>query len=690
MIFLLAAAVAIGLVSLVALAIVVIDGAVAVWILLAPAGLGIVLLTRLVPQLDRARLLVFGSAIGYAILSMVVLICGLAGIMSRIFWIVFLVAGTLCSAVVIYRMFISGSGDQRSKPKPAAGRTRLALAVILPFLIITLLGTTIPPGVLWAGEGRGYDVLEYHLQGPREWFDAGKINYLPHNVYTSLPFNAEMSYLLAMIVYQSPHRAIYCCQLIHCFTVIMFVLTVYVICRQWSLSAGLAALVITASCPWLTYLGPLAYNEGGMLWLSAVVLGLVLYKRPGHTEDRPPQIGPAAAAGLAAGLACGFKYTAGAMIALPAAIVLLWRSAGTFSKWSTRRTLLPLACYLAACVLAVCPWLVRNYCWTGNPVYPFAYKYLDGKDWNDQLDQRWQAAHKARPEQQSLKAKMAALYRQGLTNPIFIRIEAAAANLLGRQDHAKKILSPPPIRQRPHYGLALVLLPAMLLVVRKLRATDRQMLFVLALQALFWLGFTHLQDRFLVLCIIPAAIIAAGGATLLTRRPMQVLYIGILALAAVVNFTEVYKLFYRHTHSPAGQPIAWYGQDQVFLDNQLNKHLPVDAKVMLVGEARAFYYNRPTVYWTVFNNNGFVNAAKAGPQQAGDFIYRNGITHIYIDWPEVRRLQRTYDFDPCITPALFARLQTPTAGITLQKIDLPKQMPHYELYRVIPRAKAKS
>ena len=45
-----------------------------------------------------------------------------------------------------------------------------------------------------------FDVLEYHLEGPREYFQSGRIGYLPHNVYTNMPFNVEMLHLLAMEV----------------------------------------------------------------------------------------------------------------------------------------------------------------------------------------------------------------------------------------------------------------------------------------------------------------------------------------------------------------------------------------------------------------------------------------------------------------------------------------------------------
>ena len=75
--------------------------------------------------------------------------------------------------------------------------TVLLLLLVVP-LVVMLFGACLPPGLLWPGEANGYDVLEYHLQGPREYYQAGRIMFLPHNVYTSFPQQMELLYLLLM------------------------------------------------------------------------------------------------------------------------------------------------------------------------------------------------------------------------------------------------------------------------------------------------------------------------------------------------------------------------------------------------------------------------------------------------------------------------------------------------------------
>ena len=61
-----------------------------------------------------------------------------------------------------------------------------------PFLLVMALGAMLPT--------IDFDAIEYHLQGPKEYYQAGRIAFLPHNVYTSMPFGVEMLHLLGMEV----------------------------------------------------------------------------------------------------------------------------------------------------------------------------------------------------------------------------------------------------------------------------------------------------------------------------------------------------------------------------------------------------------------------------------------------------------------------------------------------------------
>ena len=68
------------------------------------------------------------------------------------------------------------------------GRSWWWLAV--PFVLVIVGGALLPP--------IDFDVLEYHLQVPREWVQSGRITFLPHNVYGNMPLGAETLAALTM------------------------------------------------------------------------------------------------------------------------------------------------------------------------------------------------------------------------------------------------------------------------------------------------------------------------------------------------------------------------------------------------------------------------------------------------------------------------------------------------------------
>ena len=104
----------------------------------------------------------------------------------------------------------------------------------VPFLVLALVGAMVPPGMLWTPlEPHGYDVVEYHLQVPREWYEAHHIGRLHHNVFSYFPFIVEMHYLLAMHLLGGPWAGMYLAQLMHLAFMILTVLAVYGLARRW-------------------------------------------------------------------------------------------------------------------------------------------------------------------------------------------------------------------------------------------------------------------------------------------------------------------------------------------------------------------------------------------------------------------------------------------------------------------------
>jgi hypothetical protein len=83
-------------------------------------------------------------------------------------------------------------------------------------------------------------------------------------------------------------------------------------------------------------------------------------------------------AGVAAGLAAGTKMTGLGMIAV-AVVWILWPT----GKSDTRRGRVGTAAIAAGLALLLAlPWYIKTFIYTGNPVYPFFYSTLGGRNWS--------------------------------------------------------------------------------------------------------------------------------------------------------------------------------------------------------------------------------------------------------------------------------------------------------------------
>ncbi len=151
--------------------------------------------------------LVLAAGLGLGALSLLVLGLGALGVLHRAVWISLLILfglGGLWRGFALLRLH--GTVADEDADGDGDGWMRWLWLGVIGFGGLALLAGTIPPGILWPAEGNGYDVLEYHLGVPREYFEAGCISYLSHNIYSNFPFNVEMLYLLTMVLHGEPRR----------------------------------------------------------------------------------------------------------------------------------------------------------------------------------------------------------------------------------------------------------------------------------------------------------------------------------------------------------------------------------------------------------------------------------------------------------------------------------------------------
>ncbi len=612
--------------SVAALAVVVMEGGLALLVLACAAAAGVWLVHALgLGREPPAARWVAGAGLGIGGLSLGTLVLGWLGLLTRPMVGVWLAAVALAGAGRL-AMDLSPAPGGAATPRPMPASGWLWLAAV-PFAAVTLLAGAMPPGVLWAEEGGGYDVLEYHLAVPGAFFEQGRIGFLPHNVYSNFPLNSEMLSLLMMTLRGGRIEAALMATLVNAWLAVLLAAAAWQAGRRLSPENGLPAGLLAAGTPWVAYLAGIAYVEVGMLATGMCALAAAIEAARGG----PRGWRWALVAGLLAGLACGFKYTAVVLVTLPlGAALACWLP-------ENARRIRFLGLFAAGAALTFSPWLIRNTVNTGNPVFPLAYAWLGARTgtWDAELQERWARAH----EPPAL--------RQGFGPAVSTALRHSVGD--------------------PRLGPAVLVLAAAGAIRRRDRWTGG-LLVMLAIQAAAWGLATHLFARFAVVLLMPLLLLA-GRAVEGLRRPFPVrLTYGALLAGLGLNLVHLAGLYYHHTRlGPEAVRLDAFDRCDLFVDGrwpgmeylQVVNALGASARLMLVGEARTFYVRVPCVYATVFNHHPLGDIAARVNDAAGVLaeLRRDGITHLLVHWGEMARLRNSYGFDPRVNEDLIGRLE---------------------------------
>ena len=206
------------------------------------------------------------------------------------------------------------------------------------------------------------DALVHHLAIPKLYLEAGRMIELPCMVYSYYPMNLDLLYIAALYLGSDIAS-----KFIHfAFGLMTAGLIYHYLKRRTNLYYALTGVILFLSIPVIVKLSTTVYVDLGLVFFSTASLLAVL--KWVETEFKLKYL---LIAGAACGLAMGTKYNGLITLFLLSLFVPFLYS--RCKKKTSNPGLKPVGwalVFVVSALILFSPWMIRNYTWTKNPVYP--------------------------------------------------------------------------------------------------------------------------------------------------------------------------------------------------------------------------------------------------------------------------------------------------------------------------------
>ncbi len=388
------------------------------WLGLIALALGSWLLTYLRPTGSPAiESLILGAGLGLGSLGLLNFGLGLAGLFRP----VAAYAAAISLTIVLWPQLVRLYRQWRQW-RPANPPHLLVSFYLLAVAVMTLPVALLPPN--------DWDGLFYHLTGPKLYLQAGRIVGGVDIPHLSFPSLLEMLFTWAILL-----RSDIAAKLLHTGFALLLAGLVYLTARRFlGRKPAWLAVVVFASMPMVNTLAGWAYNDLALAFYQlASLYAIINYQLSMNNEQATEAARPTVPitqianqktqnsklktqnsklswlilSAIFAGLAMGLKYTS-FVTPLVIAGLIVWSSfsnssrqedAGANTHHASRSTLhtlrstglIHLILFALIAALVAAPWYLKNWLFTGSPVYPFLYGLFGGQFW-DSFRADWYAA----------------------------------------------------------------------------------------------------------------------------------------------------------------------------------------------------------------------------------------------------------------------------------------------------------
>ncbi|MDD2467287.1 MAG: phospholipid carrier-dependent glycosyltransferase [Desulfobulbus sp.] len=228
------------------------------------------------------------------------------------------------------------------------------ILLLLALIIATIILGSVPPV--------DRDALTHHLFVPKLWLKHGGIYEIPEIPFSYYPMNLDLLYTISLYFGNDIIP-----KYIHYFFALLTALLLYRhLNKRLGVHYGLLGALFFLSVPIIVKLSITVYVDLGVVFFTTASLLLLLHWAEQNFEWRSLVL-----AGLCCGLAAGTKYNGLiSIVVLTLFVPIIYQQNTRKEKQSNGKALLWGCVFGMTALTSFSPWLIRNYAWTGNPIYP--------------------------------------------------------------------------------------------------------------------------------------------------------------------------------------------------------------------------------------------------------------------------------------------------------------------------------
>jgi len=540
----------------------------------------------------------FSSGIGFGIISYTTLFAGFLGLYYSIYFKIFFFI-LLIFSLWKFKPEFNFSFLNTYK----FSINEIILITLFIFLLIFNFIITLTPENF-------YDALVYQLSVPNLYIINHKITPMDYLMHSNFPLNINMLYTFSLLINNE-----ILARFIHFYLTLLSALTIFAIGKRfYNLTTGLIASIIYYSIPIVLVNSWGCGNDAGLSYFFAIsILAFLIWL---EKNDNPAFYLSA----IFIGLTISSKYTTLTLLFVINIITFIHLIKNQIPNYEKIKKIF---IYNFIAFLFILPYLVKNYLFTGNPVYPFLFKILGGEN----------------------------LYNYSGESITTIPIYSLNFNFINlvKSIWIQSISNAEP---QNFIGPIFIIFLSFIFLLKSVKHTVFYLLLMFVISYPLYYISTPLF-RFLMPAFIPLSIFVAFYIEKLKNNffIISIFYINLFSnIILSLNIAYGLKLepyLYKNSNKDEFLSITRinYPNPSYLVIKWINENLPENSKILFSGENKSFYLKRNYITYSVESNLQplieFIKMAKNG-DELKNILEKEKITHILINYREAIRVNPSY------------------------------------------------